>query len=288
MDPTIFLWTLAATVAAGFHVFVSKVTAQRGLNGALNGVFSYGIPALISLGIFGIYFHLPVGWEWVAFWAALDGLLYGIGSVIRIESLRHIDSTIYFPINKILGPALIVIGGVVLFAEHITPLQWLGIGGAFLIPLLLIERTEHARQKNLRKGLLLCVASTLIIVASTVAIKYGLAYADSLWFFMVIANSTAALTSLALYAKSISFSQSNIRVTKTDISTGLAVGTLGFISVFTFCTALQAGYISIVYTIHAHYILIPIFLSVWWYGEHMNLRKFAAVALSCVTLMLLY
>ena len=52
--------------------------------------------------------------------------------------------------------------------------------------------------------------------------------------------------------------------------------------------AFHLGQISLVYTIHAHYILIPIFLSVWWYGEHMNLRKFAAVVLSCVTLTLLY
>jgi uncharacterized membrane protein len=105
---------------------------------------------------------------------------------------------------------------------------------------------------------------------------------------MLVANSTAALTSLAMYAKSIGFSRDKVHISTKDLSTGLVVGILGFISVVTFCTSLQAGYISLVYTIHAHYILIPIFLSVWWYGEHINLRKFAAVVLSCVTLTLLY
>jgi hypothetical protein len=39
--------------------------------------------------------------------------------------------------------------------------------------------------------------------------------------------------------------------------------------------------------IHAHYILVPIILSIWWYGEHINTRKVAAVVLSFLAISLL-
>jgi uncharacterized membrane protein len=51
--------------------------------------------------------------------------------------------------------------------------------------------------------------------------------------------------------------------------------------------AMSTGQVSLVYTIQAHYIVIPIILSVIYYKEHMDLRKFAAVVLSMVAIGLL-
>lgn len=288
MDATIFAWTLLATLFAGFHVFASKVTASKGLDSALNGVFGYGLASAISFGVCMYQGVWPAAWVMIALWALADGLVHSIGSITRIDALRYIDSTIYFPINKILGPLLVVFCGVLILGEHITPLQWLGIIGALFIPLLLIDRAEHRRQKDLKRGLVLCVVSTFFTGITIIVIKAGLAYADSFWLFMALANLFGALTSAFLYAKKHKFSRTALNIPRHDIEVGLGVGLLGFLSCFALFTALQYGYASLVYTIHAHYILIPIFLSVWWYGEHINLRKFAAVVLSCVTLMLLY
>jgi drug/metabolite transporter (DMT)-like permease len=134
----------------------------------------------------------------------------------------------------------------------------------------------------------LCIVSTALTGASILFIKHGLTFENSFWLFMFIAQMCGTLTSAFLYTKKHSFLPSRMHITKHDIAVGLMVGSVGFISCYTLMAALQYSYVSLVYTIHAHYILIPIFLSVWWYGEHMNLRKFAAVVLSCVTLMLLY
>ena len=51
--------------------------------------------------------------------------------------------------------------------------------------------------------------------------------------------------------------------------------------------ALSTGLVSIVYIIQAHYILIPIVLSVWWYRDHINVRKFIAVVVSFFAITLL-
>jgi hypothetical protein len=111
MDATIFMWTLAATIAAGFHVFISKVTASKGLDSALNGVFNYGVAGTLS-GIMLLYTGTLSGaWVTIAFLAFANGLIHSLGSITRIDALRYIDSTIYFPINKIVGPLCVVLGG---------------------------------------------------------------------------------------------------------------------------------------------------------------------------------
>jgi uncharacterized membrane protein len=48
--------------------------------------------------------------------------------------------------------------------------------------------------------------------------------------------------------------------------------------------AMAIAPLSIVYTIHAHYILIPIIFSVIYYKEHMDLRKFLAVLISMIAI----
>ncbi len=77
-------------------------------------------------------------------------------------------------------------------------------------------------------------------------------------------------------------------IEKRDVVLGLVSGTLGFFATYTLLQALLSGLVSIVYVIVAHYILIPIVLSVWWYGEHINFRKVAAIVLSLVAISVLY
>jgi drug/metabolite transporter (DMT)-like permease len=59
---------------------------------------------------------------------------------------------------------------------------------------------------------------------------------------------------------------------------------LGFI---TLLYAFQSGPVSTTYAINSTYILIPIILSIWYYGEHWNARKVIAIALSIGAVVLL-
>src|SRR3989344_1899196 len=157
-----FLWALAATVAAGVQVFSQKVVAHERRDSALNGIFGYGISATLAALVFCVGFSVPAQWQVIGLIAITAGLVHGAGSFLRIESLKHIDTVIYFPINKVIGPLIVVVIGVWWFGDSLSWWQYIGIALSITVPLLLVSSAEKHRQHNLALGLILLVISTVL------------------------------------------------------------------------------------------------------------------------------
>ena len=154
MDTTTFLWTLVATVMAGIQVFAGKVVAHEKRDAAFNGIFTYGIAVVIGIVVFAINRNVPERLSEILFFGLASGGIHSIGNYYRIESLKHIDSVMYFPINKILGPVLVVLSGIFLFGDILSTGQFIGIALSLLVPILLISSAEHHRQTDLKKEFL--------------------------------------------------------------------------------------------------------------------------------------
>lgn len=290
MDTTIFLWALSSTFFAGLQMFMGKVIAHHKGDSALNSLLTYSVSASLSVVLWLLHPSIPNAWQVITFFAVASGLIHGVGNILRMDSLRHIDSTIFFPLNKILGPLFVVFGGVYFLSERFTPEQIIGIALSLLVPVLLVSRTEKHRQNNLNYGLILLVISTVFTSVAIVLAKQG-AVQDSNALFMVFMCQVGGIfMSLAtyLYQKKHLPHLDKLKIDSFSLKVGVLSGIFAFGGFYSMITALHAGSVSLVYTINAHYILIPIFLSVWWYGEHMDMRKFAAVVLSCITITLLY
>ena len=75
-------------------------------------------------------------------WSALSGFLYLLVDGLRIKSLTYIDTAIFFPIYKALGPAMVTLAGVFIFFENLSRLELLGIVLGITVPLMLIHRSE--------------------------------------------------------------------------------------------------------------------------------------------------
>jgi uncharacterized membrane protein len=286
MDSITFAWAIAATVLAGMQMFTAKMIAHAGRSSAYNSIYTYGISGVIAF--IGLFFagSQPSSWEWVLFLAVASGALHAGAHIMRIDALRYIDSTLYFPLNKILGPILVVLGGVLMLGENITVKNTIGIILSLCVPLLLISSSEHGRQKNLRKGITFVVLSTAIASGSMLMTKLGVDIDKNVLFFMFLSQLGGTLFALYMYRRENAEKQ--YVPERKDMLIGVCSGLLAFVSFYALLRAFSMGSISLVYTIHAHYIVIPIFLSVWFYKEHMNMRKFAAVVLSVVAIGLLY
>lgn len=288
MDGTTFAWTLAATLFAGIHLFLQKIVANEKRSSAFNGFFMYGISGAMALAVMFSISEIPKDWLMIGVFAVIAGITHGIGNFVRIESLKHIDSVIYFPINKVLGPLVVLIGGIVFFKDSLTVLQYLGIILSISVPLLLVSSTEKHRQSNLRLGLIFLVVSTLLTAGSTIFTKQALLDASAVLYVLSIGQIAGTVSSLVILLKQHGREfHRTLNIDFREIYLGVAGGVLAFFSSYSLLKALSLGLISIVYTIHAHYILVPIVLSIWWYGEHINIRKVAAVALSFLAIALL-
>lgn len=286
MDTPTFLWTIAATILAGIQMFTAKMIAHGGRSSAYNGIYTYGVSglmALVCLILFGAY---PTEWMLVFVLAIISGAMHAFGQIIRIDALRYIDATIYFPLNKIIGPLLVVGGGVYFFHDTLSRWNMIGIALSLCVPILLISSSENARQIDLKKGLIFLLISTGLASSSMLITKAGADRDAAVLFLMCISQLGGSAFSIYMYRREL---RQKVYVPDShDMWVGLSSGILAFVSFYALLKAYSLGAISLIYTIHAHYILIPIFLAVWFYKEHMDMRKFAAVVLSVIAIGLLY
>ncbi|OGG79359.1 hypothetical protein A3A39_01955 [Candidatus Kaiserbacteria bacterium RIFCSPLOWO2_01_FULL_54_13] len=288
MDQATLLWTLASTFFAGLALFLQKIVAEEGRNAALFAMISYGLAGILAVIVLLTLSDVPPEWKLISAFGIAAGTIHGLSNFTRIESLKYIDSVLYFPIHKVLGPLLVVIGGVVFFVEPLTILQYIGIALSLSVPLLLITSVERHRQKNLSLGLKLLIVSAVLSAASLLLSKQGVMYSSAVILFLVTSQIAGSAASAGILIKQRGFRYSSfLHADQRDIYLSALSGIFSFLSSLSLFMALSTGFVSIVYVIQAHYILIPIVLSVWWYKDHINLRKLSAVVVSFLAITLL-
>lgn len=246
----------------------------------------YGGTGVIALFILLLHQDLPPAWPWIIASGLAAGGIHGIGNFIRMESLRHIDSVIFFPLNKLLGPLLVVVGGVAWFGDSLNMVQYAGVALSLTVPLLLITSVEVHRQKNLSLGLQLMAVCSVITAVSLLLTKQGFSYGPHVLLLLGAAQVAGTITSAAILIRQHGASFVT-HADRRDVILGLWSAFFGITSAYSLFVALSTGLVSLVYVIQAHYILIPIVLSVWWYRDHINARKFLAVVVSFSAIALL-
>ena len=288
------LWFMAAIASAffgGISNFAFKVAAKRNYNSSVFSLYG-GVTAIGMLAVALLIYPSPVlssdQIKWLAFLASVIAAFTGIMKVI---ALRYIDSTIYFPLYKLLAPLLAIIMGVVLFSESFTLMQWAGMLLSLFVPLLLITKSESGRQNNLALGLLVVLVTGLTSTVSAVLYKYamdgGIPVLVALWFsaWGILVGSMLSI----VYTKG---ARATVQAVKEHSSYGLIYwGCLRAVLItvgFGFMLYAYAnGSLAIVQTVHSFYILIPIVLAIIIYGEHWNLQKAIAIFLSVGALALM-
>ena len=284
------LWlffALVSAVAAGLLAFAQKVSAVRRYNSSLFNGYSAGIASIIGLFVAGIY----EGFDAITWPLVVVALLSGIASLLstnlRVDSLKHIDTTISLPIHKFISPLFVLIFGIILFNEHLTTLEWFGIITGMFVPLLLINKTEKTRQNNLYKGLILVIVSGLLSAIAFVINKYGSELFTSIILFVAITQGFMALSGAFMYK--------NRRPNEIDnhvhiynyklLKLAFWGGTAQFISFASIMLALiYGGALAVVYTIQSLYIVIPIVLSIIFFREHWDAKKVFVIGLSLVAI----
>lgn len=279
------LWIIITTILTGVHATLGKIIAQKKINIALNSVFNF----LFSFIFFAIILifknqNLPENYLLIIYISLCGGFLYGISFIFRIKSLENIDSVLFFPINKILGPILAVLGGIFIFGEYLNIKQFIGVSLSILVPILLINKTEKIRQNNLFIGLIFLFISVISGIVQVYFLKYLLNLKADIFIIVTFMQFFAFVVSFLILFYENKKDKIVFKITKLDIYYGLFSGLIATFSFGTFVKALSLAPLSLLYTIHAHYILIPIIFSVFYYREHINFRKAMAVIISMLAI----
>ncbi len=287
---TWFIFALLSALFAGLHTYTQKIAVEKGYSSPIINVMNFSTSAslaLITSFLFGLDNEQAVIYGVLL--AATGGAVHMLGSIVRMDGLRYVDTAIFFPLYKTIGPIFTVILGILFFNEWFTAGETIGITLGIIVPLLLVHKSEKARQLDLRKGILFVLISAFFTAVSASIAKLGSETVHNIFIFVAVTHIFGALSGIffnKFYKKNKNKTLAS-SLSKRMLVIGLLGGVLQFATFVTFLLALKEGDLAVVYTINSFYILIPIVLSIIFYKEHFNARKALAIGLSILAIFFL-
>ena len=101
-----FTYALLSAIFAGLSHFTLKIAAEKGYNSAQSTYYSMIGAAIISFILF--LFNPEIqNFYIILIFAIINSVAYFIASTSRIDSLKHIQTTLFYPIYKIINSTLI-------------------------------------------------------------------------------------------------------------------------------------------------------------------------------------
>jgi len=284
---TWILWALLSAITGGFYGFTFKMIAQRNYDTYIATILWYGTAALISLVAFLMRSWVPNIHEAFLMISILwfgNIFFYTASIMTRVEAMRNIDSVIFFPLYKTFGPIMVTWISLTVFKEHLDIKDVFGIIAGISVPLLLITRNENRIQKHLFKWVILVLITAILTSISSIIPKYIQVLHLDIEFFILMSFFFGIFFSLGGYHFHSKKSKKKYE-THGLIKFWILTGVIHYLAFYTFMRAMEWN-LAIAFTINSFSILIPIILSIIFYGEHFNLKKWIVIGLSIVSILL--
>jgi uncharacterized membrane protein len=290
---TWFIYACVAAVFAGLHAFTHKIAAERGYGSGYFNAISTGSAAVIGL----LYVTTTIGWSGSLVWYGLllcflSAVTYVLNANAKIDSLKYIESALFFPLSKSSTVLLTGLFGILLFHESLTLMQMIGFVCSMLVPFLLLQNHISNAQKNLRLGLLLLGVSVFFSSFATLINKFGSTAFSSVFLYVVITHvliaAVAFTTGFQQKKKDDSHASFFSLFKKSDyVLLCIAAGFFQFIGFYANVASLQTGALSLAYAIMSLQVMVPVFLSVFFFEEKLDRNKMLALILSVIATFLM-
>lgn len=286
METWIILALLSA-ITAWLANFWVKIIVEKWYNVYLFSFFGNALAL--------IYLSAILFFQWT-FFQVLDNINLSIASLAfinislliasvstRTVSLRNIDTVIFYPIYKTLGPVIMTLVSIFYFKESLTyyEMTWIILG--FLVPLMLITKKENIIQKNLFIWIIFILVTVLLTSVWMVMPKIIQVQELDINSFMFCAFWIWIIITWLLLFHERKMLQKKHK--KWSLYFWVFFCSFHFWSMYFFTHALVWN-LAIVFTINSFSILIPIILSIIFYKEHFNLKKWLVIALSIISILL--
>lgn len=283
------LFALLSAVAAGVHNFMFKIVVERNYDpnlvnglGYILGVLCMWWYLLYLLNNWVSFTREEFVWVWI--FAFCNSLFFNFSILSRVESMRNIDTVIFFPLYKTFGPLCVTMISLFIFWESLTYREVAGIILGICIPLMLLTKIENRIQNNLFLGFIMMLVTVIFSTLSASSAKAVAFHEYSLDLFIFLTFLMGMIMSLLSYRFQSPKKRKKFQ-TKWLAKTCSIVGVVHIASFFFFSKALVWNF-AVVFTINSFSILIPIILSIIFYWEHFNLKKGIVIALSIISILL--
>lgn len=277
--------TIIAFLFYGIQNFLFKVSAEKKCNTAwvtlsfmaTVAVFSSVLFFILKEPIANIYFLLLI--------SLINATAFFITTVSRMEALKHIATSIAFPIIQ-MNIVAVVLFSILYFDEKLSIYQIFGIILAILVIFILTRKSEREKvpEKNFDLGITLALIALAFTAVTTVVVKFASMNFSNI-AFMAVSYSLNTFFSLALIKK-LKQKKENPNH-KNAIIIGFFIGVCNFIGFFILLKALSIGPLSLIATINGLSFIIAVILSVLIYKEKVTSMRILGILLAILSMILM-
>jgi len=278
-----FEFSLVSMLFYGILNLLQKKAAMEKCNSAtlMSTQFAVGSAlAVISVFIFNDF--LVNAWPIFLILAAVNGTVYLIGSLSRLESLKLIPLSVCQPVVK-MDSALAALIGIVILGEAVGLVQALGILLAVVVVWVLSGAKAGGKSKNFKLGVGLALLTAVFFSVSDFTLKLAMAQ-SSRFMFLAVSYSMLFVPSLLLQNK---MNRTTKAKKSTSIKWGVGFGLANFVAFSSLLGALQTGPLSIVLPLISMSVPIAVVLSVFIFKEKMTVRRIIGLLLAVAVVVML-
>jgi len=280
-----FLLTVVCFFLYGIQRFLYKVSAERNCNTALTTLSFMGTVALLSSVFWFGSDETLKNTTWLLALAVINSLTFFIDTVVTIEALRYLPTTIVYPLTR-MNTVLVVIFSLLYFKDSLNGYQGTGIVLAIAVILTLtrFSAEERKENRNFRKGFLLIGLAILSGAVAAVSSKFAALYTNSM-AFIALTYSLSMLFSLGLQ-KPFEKGGASRRYGEA-LLIGLLVGLVNFAAFVALLQALKTGPLSIIVPVVGMNFVLANILAVVFYREKLTILKTSGILMTVLSLLLM-
>lgn len=280
-----FLLTVVCFFLYGIQRFLYKVSAERNCNTALTTLSFMGTVALLSSIFWFASDEALKNTTWLLALAAINSLTFFIDTVVTIEALRYLPTTIVYPLTR-MNTVLVVVFSLLYFKDSLNGYQGTGIVIAIgvILTLTRFSAEERKENRNFRKGFLLIGLAILSGAVAAVSSKFAALYTNSM-AFIALTYTLSMLFSLGLQ-KPFEKGGASRRYGEA-LLIGLVVGLINFAAFVALLQALKTGPLSIIVPVVGMNFVLANILAVIFYREKLTLLKTAGILMAVLSLLLM-
>jgi len=280
-----FFLTMVCFVLYGIQRFLYKVSAQRNCNTAWTTLSFMGTVAVLGSICWFSSDEALKNLTWLLALALINSLTFFVDTVVTIEALRYLPTTIVYPMTR-MSAVLVVIFSMVYFRDSLNGYQAAGIALAIgvILTLTRFSEEEQKENRNARKGYILIGIAVLTGAVAAVSSKFAALYTNTM-AFIAFTYSLSMLFSLGLQRP---FEKGGANRNYGEaLLIGFVVGLLNFAAFFTLLSAMKTGPLSIIVPVVGMNFVLANVLAAMVYREKLTLLNTAGILMTVLSLFLL-
>lgn len=276
-------FSLIAAVSLGVSMALYKMPSFQGYSSLHSTFWTNIFMGTIAVVVFFIFSHgdtLRV----ISWYGLLWGVFFALTMAQQKTLLKRMETNTLLPVTSSLGNILTISFGVLLFSEHISPLQLVAI------TLILLSVFLYGKKKG---GLVLDLNSISlgvgIIIASTttkVIQKFGATH-DSIFHYSVYQYIGAIICALVLIFVFERKSFSTLFAIHKTWKISFLIAIFSAIGGYSLLKALSTGPLSLVYAVASSYTVVTAVLGVILYKESLTRYKISLMVITITGVILL-